>query len=67
MEQAALKGVPLRPTDNFTSRSVLGVDEFMTNVSQYKGPVRIKGVVSAVFPKHQIRLKRPADDANPAS
>lgn len=30
----------------------LGVDQFMTQVSLYPGPVLIEGVVSGVFPKH---------------
>jgi hypothetical protein len=33
---------------------VLGVDEYMSNVDRYKGPVNIKGVVSTVSPKHQM-------------
>lgn len=33
---------------------VMGVDEYMTNVDRYQGPVNIRGVVSAVSPKHQM-------------
>jgi hypothetical protein len=33
---------------------VIGVDQFMTNVSKYQGPVLIEGIVSGVYPKHQM-------------
>jgi hypothetical protein len=32
---------------------ILGVQEFMQNVDQYQGRVRLEGVVSAVFPAEQ--------------
>ena len=36
------------------SSRVIEVDEFMTNVNRYQGPVRIRGVVSAVSPNRQM-------------
>lgn len=34
--------------------TAIGVDEFMINVNRYRGPVLVKGVVSAVSPKRHV-------------
>jgi hypothetical protein len=49
-----VKGIPAGSAKAPTAKSVLGVDQFMTNVSQYRGPVLIEGVVSGVFPQDRM-------------
>jgi hypothetical protein len=46
------------PTEGFVaafgSARLMGVDEYMTNVDHYQGPVNIKGVVSVVSAKYKM-------------
>ncbi len=49
-----VKGNPAGSIKTTADKSVLGVDQFMTNVSQYRGPVLIEGVVSGVFPENRM-------------
>jgi hypothetical protein len=49
-----VKGHPAGLTNMPAAKRVLGVDQFMTSVSRYRGPVLIEGVVSGVFPRNRM-------------
>jgi hypothetical protein len=48
------KPEPVRSAAPSPTARTLGVDEFMTKVARYKGPVTIRGIVTAVVPQRSL-------------
>jgi hypothetical protein len=45
---------PVRSAAPSPTAKTLGVDEFMTKIARYKGPVTIRGIVAAVVPQRSL-------------
>jgi hypothetical protein len=48
------KPEPVRSAAPSPTARTLGVDEFMSKVARYKGPVTIQGIVTAVVPQRRL-------------